>query len=131
MVTGCDRATGWLLTEEGTVDGVFDNQRASGSDSKWTLHVPPLQWNRWNHSFEVGVVQVLSLPDPGPLLRYDIETGDVLKFAPKLRHSRSTSPQPPTQGRSRRHLHLLPYLMILSPKTVGSFQMVIRQRQRG
>ena len=36
VVIGHQRAAGWLLTEEGMLDGVFDNRRASISDSKWT-----------------------------------------------------------------------------------------------
>ena len=88
VVMGTREAAGWLLTEEGTVDGVFDNQRASRSNSKWTLAVPPgCELVRWELRVEgkVGVIQGKRRLrgryfDP---LFYRIETGDVLELAPE------------------------------------------------
>ena len=116
VATGCDRAMGWLLTEGGTVEGVSDDQRASDSDSKWTLHVPPMRDDVWNYGIDgvVGAVWVGHFKIEH-ILRYHIETGEDLKFYPEPQHSRSTSPQPipprstppqlPTQGRSCHDLH--------------------------
>ena len=100
VATGPNRATGWLLTEEGKVTGVFDDQRASSSDSEWTLHVPSMGNDRWDHSIEgvVGTVQVGHC-DPQQPLYYHIETGDVLEFPHELRNSRPTFPQLFVQGR--------------------------------
>ena len=91
VAIGVGRATGWLLTEEGTVDGVFDDQRVSGSDSKWTLTEPSIQDPCWSHSVE-GVVGVIwGNGFDQLLLRYNIETGDVLGSSTEPQGSRSTS----------------------------------------
>ena len=37
LVNGSDTVVAWLLTEEGAVDGVFGNRRASRNDSLWNL----------------------------------------------------------------------------------------------
>ena len=140
VARGSEEVMGWLLAEEGTVDGVFDDQRASGSDSKWSLHLPHNE--AWGHSVE-GVVGVIWAGHPSqPLLRYHIETGDL---SPKPQSSRSTSlesqsyrsasvesqspgsvslesqssrsasPQPLTRGRLRHHLHCPLHILQCSP----------------
>lgn len=37
LVKGLDTVVAWLLTEEGTVDGVFGNRRANQNDSIWDM----------------------------------------------------------------------------------------------
>ena len=121
VATGCNRATGWLLTEEGTVDGVFDDQRASGSDSKWTLSDPSMEKY---FSFNVeGVVGVIQAGDPvRTLVRYNIETGDFTKpqcsrsTSLESQSSRSASPQPHTQGRLCHHLRRPLHILQCSPQ---------------
>ena len=173
VVMGWSGAAGWLLTEEGMVDGVFGDERAGDCDSKWTLPIPQ-RFNHtrrfsavnhtrrlsavnhiWSLSVEgvVGVVRVDCfdkpllyhnvepediefVPKPLPsrwtmvraaqamysnqyLLRYHIETGDVLKLSPEPQHPRAISPEISTGGRLHHHLHRPPYLTVLSLKTVG------------
>ena len=94
VVVGFGITAGWLLTEEGTVDGMLDFQRAGESDRKWTLPMPPAYDTRpnWDISVE-GVVAVFRAGYPYPQgFPYHTETGDVLEFAPDPQHSRSTSP---------------------------------------
>ena len=126
VVKGDGMAAGWLLTEEGTVDGVPDDQRACVSDGKWTKDAP-LQFERtwWQLSVEgvVGVVRV-GRYDQQPLC-YHIETGEVLKFNPKPQCSRSTSP---ASGGLHHHFHRLPYLTILYPRRLAIFR---RHNDRG
>ena len=40
LVAFAEEVMGWLLTEEGTMDGAIDNKRASRSDSIWTITSP-------------------------------------------------------------------------------------------
>ena len=100
VVMGSDLAAGWLLTEEGTVDGVFDYQRASISDSKWTFDLPPTYFDTWDPNIE-GVVGVFQTCFSRRRARfcYHIETGDGLNPAPELQYSSpKTSPKISTGG---------------------------------
>ena len=89
-------AGGWLLTEEGMVDGLFDNRRASGSDSKWTV-APQIERCIWSDRVggKFGAIQAGSFvigENFGPLF-YHTETGDVFESPPEPQHSSpETSP---------------------------------------
>ena len=123
VVGGSDRVTGWLLTEAGMVDGVFGNRRAKDSDRKWTMREPlalNYTFRRTRYLTVEGVVGIIWMDRPDEQLkRYHIETGEVLTFVPEPQHSGLSSPEISTGGRPIHHLHCPPYLMILSPKTVG------------
>ena len=105
VAMGHGRAAGWLLTEEGKLDGVFDNRRAGDSDSKWAL--ASRTDHLWNVEVEgkVGVIRKYDLRGKCyKSLFYHIETGDVFNPAPELRHSSpKPSPEISTEGGSHRH----------------------------
>ena len=113
VVMGVRGAAGWLLTEEGTVDGVSGDQRASDSHSKWRL-TPQLDRCTWNLRVEgkVGVIQGEgSAQEP---LFYHIETGDVLELAPEPENSSlKTSAETSTGGGLHYHLAAPLYLTAL------------------
>jgi hypothetical protein len=50
LVKGLNEIVGWLLTEEGMVDGIFGNTRAGHNDSLWVITPPlptlPAQWQQ-------------------------------------------------------------------------------------
>ena len=97
----------WLLTEEGTVDGVFDYQRAGESHRKWTL--PALPHHDWHLSVEgvVGIMRQIGQQD----LYYHTETGDVLWPGPQLSELTSLeTSEIYTGGRINHYLYRLPCL---------------------
>ena len=77
LVAGAEKVVAWLLTGEGTVDGVFDYERAGYSNSIWTVPSPS-----WGHEFEfwccrvggqVGIIET----DISPFI-FHTTTGEVL-----------------------------------------------------
>ena len=120
VAIGSWRAAGWLLTEEGTIDGVFGDQRARGSDSKWTSDAP---WSEggydWDFRVEgkVGVIQRRRRGEVaywGPLF-FHIETGYILQLAPEPQHSSlETSPEISISTGGRLH-HNLAIPLYLTP----------------
>ena len=80
LVEGSGKAVAWLLTEEGTVEGVLDNDRASPSDSIWTTPlIDSFPFQRLGIEGQVGV---LKTGDTFPFT-YHIVTGEVLGLARK------------------------------------------------
>ena len=78
LVEGPGKVVAWLLTEEGTVDGVLDNERAGPSDSIWTTSLTDSSpFQRLGIEGQVGV---LITGDTFPFT-YNIVTGDVLGIA--------------------------------------------------
>ena len=79
LVVGSGRVVAWPLTEDGLVDGVFGNGRASQSDSIWTVSLPQWRSELWNFLVEgrVGVIR----PDGNALFIYDTDTGEILDLA--------------------------------------------------
>ena len=117
VVMGRRRAAGWLLTEEGMLDGVFDNRRASISDSKWTLDLPWMKPYSMKLRVEgkAGVIQSKHYGEPDSFFHYHIETGDVLKLAPEPQHS-SPETSLETSPRGGLHHHLATPLYLTTPK---------------
>ena len=78
LVAGPGKVVGWLLTEEGTVEGVFSHKRASHSDSIWTtsspFRRPQLLCFRLGFGGKVGVIGTEEI---FPFV-YDTETGGTL-----------------------------------------------------
>ena len=80
LVQGSGKVVAWLLTEEGTVDGVLDNERAGPSDSIWTTSL-----NRSSPHERLGIegqVGIFKTGDTFPFTHH-IMTGDVLGLARK------------------------------------------------
>ena len=77
LVASSKEVLAYLLTDEGIVDGVFGNRRASQSDSIWTMTSPLLRPEIMSLKVE-GQVGVVWIDDVSPLI-YHIETGDVLE----------------------------------------------------
>ena len=105
VVMAIREAAGWLLTEEGAVDGMFGDQRASDNDRKWTFSIPKRLLRDWDLKVE-GKVGVIHLKGQGrqPLF-YHIENGDVLDLAPEPQHfSPKTSPEVSAEGGLHYHL---------------------------
>ena len=77
MVASQETVVAWLLREEGTVEGVFDDKRADRSDSIWTTTPlrQPYHLISFNVEGQVGVIQ-----GKIPFI-YNIETGDILDRA--------------------------------------------------
>ena len=126
VAMGVCEAAAWLLTEEGIVGGVFDHQRASNRDSKWTLDAPLLEIFSWNLRVEgkVGVIQGGSglLAEPyGPLF-YCTETGDVLKPSPEAQQFPEISPKMSTKGGLHRYIATPLYLTYPQRQLVHSEQ---------
>ena len=73
LVAFSEEVVGWLLTEEGIVDGVVDNRRAGPNDSIWTITSPPQRPKTL--CFRVaGQVGVIGTNDTAPFV-YHTETG--------------------------------------------------------
>ena len=71
VVAGEGTVKAWLLTEEGTVDGVFGDKRADHNDSIWSITT-----SHWVMDFTVrGQVGVVRSNDP---FIYHTKTGDIL-----------------------------------------------------
>ena len=75
LVAFSQKVVGWLLTEEGRVNGLADSQRAGHSDSIWTISSPPghPKSSCFRASGQVGVIgteDFYSFP-------YHIDTGGV------------------------------------------------------
>ena len=77
LVAFAEEVMGWLLTEEGTVDGVIGNKRADRSDSIWTIASPARrpQLLHFRVGGQVGMIGTSS-DDFFPFV-YHIETGGV------------------------------------------------------
>jgi WD40 repeat protein len=83
LVAGLDKVVAWLLTVEGTVDGVIDNKRVDHSHSIWTIPSPSWRHDLWGCRVEgqVGVIET----EVSPFI-YHTATGDVLEPAHEPRH---------------------------------------------
>ena len=75
-------AAAWLLTEEGTVNGVFGDRRARRSDSIWTIQIPMGRSRSLMFLVEgeIGVVE----SDRKILHVYNTRTGEVFEPAQML-----------------------------------------------
>ena len=110
VVMGSRGAIGWLLTEEGMVDGVINNQRA---DSKWILRTEWAENHLWNLRIEGKVGAITGWEYPPQFLFYHIETGDFLKLTSESQDaSPKTSPEISTIGGSHSHFATPLYLTI-------------------
>ena len=76
LVVGVGQTAAWLLTEEGTVDGVFGNRRAGPGDSSWTVLM-----DQWRPSdlglFAEGQIGVIGSDSNTPHI-YHTRTGGVI-----------------------------------------------------
>ena len=84
LVVSSREIVAWLLTEEGTVEGLFDNENAGRSHSIWTISPPPgSQASHWGFLVDgkVGIINTCSLFP----FTYHVETGVPLDryFEPK------------------------------------------------
>ena len=85
LVEGTEEIVAWLLTKEGRVDSVFDNERARRSDSIWDIrkHRRLVLSNFMvNAGSRVGAIG--NCLGPGLLHVYHTETGEVLQSASPL-----------------------------------------------
>ena len=72
LVFGSGIIAAWRLTEEGVVDGVFENKRASFGDSIWTI--PQSGYRRFLFTDYIGFIE-----QGGTIVHvYHTETGEVL-----------------------------------------------------
>ena len=79
LVASSEAVLAWLLTEEGTVDGVLDNRGANRSNSIWTMSSPLLRSRVLSFRVE-GRIGVVGIEGIFPLV-YQTKTGDILDRA--------------------------------------------------
>ena len=93
LVKSSDLIVAWLLTEDGTVDGIIGNTRADRNDSLWDISLQNLnaRWARLfgqrNRNFEVQefsvVDEITAIRIGGLIIRaYHIRTGETLTEVP-------------------------------------------------
>ena len=76
LVVGTGQTTGWRLTEEGTVDGVFGNRRAGPGDRIWTVSMD--QWRPTDLRFLIeGQIGVIGSNLSTPHI-YHTQTGEAI-----------------------------------------------------
>ena len=76
LAVGTGQTMGWLLTEEGTVDGVFGNRRAGPYDSIWTVSMD--QWRPTDLKFLVeGQIGIISSNSDTPHI-YHTQSGETI-----------------------------------------------------
>ena len=90
MVKSPDKIVAWLLTEEGTVDGIIGNPRVDRNDSLWELSVPALiarfrkMWKRLDESslgfLVLDEIAIIRLNDFN-IYAYHIRTGEIIKVS--------------------------------------------------
>lgn len=94
LVKSSDAIVAWLLTEDGTVDGIIGNTRADRNDSLWDISLQNLtaRWARLfgprNRNFEVHEFsvadEITAIRIGGFIIRaYHIRTGETLTEVPQ------------------------------------------------
>jgi hypothetical protein len=83
LVKGAKQVKAWLLTEEGWVNNVVDNKRASDSDSIWTVQLPPNYHAKFLVEGETGAI---GSGKRSSLLVYNATTGEMLEPTQELPH---------------------------------------------
>ena len=91
LVKGSNTAVGWLLTEEGVIDGIHDNRKADHNDCLWeiSLQSHPSIWSRFllqqGSSNSDDILRLLVEDDIAAILHNDLKihvyhtkTGEIL-----------------------------------------------------
>ena len=85
LVASSEKVMAWLVTKEGSADGLFGNRRTGYSGSIWTIPSPSRRCRFWDFRVEgeVGVIQTGRVP---PFI-YHTGTGDILEHYHEPQHS--------------------------------------------